>query len=276
MRAALALATLLAVLAGCAPEPPHLRLATTTSTDNSGLLDYLLPAFEKECACRVDVIAVGTGKALRLGMNGDVDVVLVHDRKREEEFVRDGFGLLRRTVMVNDFVLLGPPDDPANVRGAAGLADAMRRIAAAEAPFLSRGDESGTHARERSLWALARVEPKGDWYRETGLGMGATLQIASETRGYTLSDRGTYVYMRDRLELEIVLEGDARLDNPYGVIPVRSKEPEAEGARLALRFADWIVSPPAQRLIGAYRRSGVTLFRPAAGRTQNAASGGTL
>ncbi len=276
MRSALALAALIGVLSGCSAGPPHLRLATTTSTDNSGLLEYLLPAFEKDCGCRVDVIAVGTGKALRLGMNGDVDVVLVHDRKREEAFVREGYGLFRRTVMVNDFVLLGPPADPGGVRGAIGLEDAMRRIASSGGPFFSRGDESGTHARERALWSIAGIEPAGPWYRETGLGMGATLQIASETGGYTLSDRGTFVFMRKGLELTIVLEGDPRLENPYGVIPVRVADRKAEGARLAVRFADWITSPPAQRLIGSYRRSGVVLFRPAAEPHQNAAREGSL
>ncbi len=254
---------LLVAAAACAKPLPHLRLATTTSTDNSGLLDYLLPDFEAQCGCRVDVIAVGTGKALRLGKNGDVDVVLVHDREREEEFLEQGYGLYRRQVMANDFVILGSPSDPAGLGRAESLDDAMMRIAETATPFFSRGDESGTHSRERALWKHARVTPAGPWYRESGLGMGATLQVASESGGYTLCDRGTYLAMREGLDLAIVYQGGSRLLNPYGVIPVATNRAEGDARRLAEAFSAWITGADAQGAIGRYRRDGQILFHPA-------------
>ncbi|WP_461395795.1 ABC transporter substrate-binding protein, partial [Deferrisoma sp.] len=205
---------------GSAGAECRIRMSTTTSTENSGLLARLLPPFEETWGCRVDVIAVGTGKALRLGANGDVDVVLVHARPAEDRFVAEGHGVNRRDVMHNDFVVLGPADDPAGVRGSGSAAEAFRRIARAGAPFVSRGDDSGTHKKELDLWAEAGVKPKGSWYKEAGQGMGAVLLMAQELRAYALSDRGTYLAMREKLSLVVVHEGDPALANPYGIIAV--------------------------------------------------------
>ncbi len=243
-----------------------LRLATTTSTDNSGLLEFLLPGFERQCGCRVDVIAVGTGKALRLGENGDVDVLLVHDPLREKAFVEAGHGRYRRYVMYNDFVLLGPAEDPAGVRKSRNAAAAFSAIAGARAVFVSRGDESGTHAKEKSMWRAASVAPGGDWYRETGQGMGATIQVADQMRGYTLADRGTFLAMRDKLGLQILLSGDPRLHNPYGVIPVLNKAISQQGATLAQSFAAWITGADAQSRIASFKKYGQVLFHPAGGK----------
>lgn len=254
----------------------RLRLATTTSTEDSGLLDAILPDFERRTGATVEVIAVGTGQALKLGENGDADVVLVHAREQEEQFVADGFGLYRRDVMQNDFIIVGPPHDPAGVRGAADAAEAFARIAAAQAPFASRGDESGTHTRERAIWKQAGIvpDPASGWYRALGQGMGETLTTANEQRAYTLADRGTYLAMRDRLtDLTIVFGGETVADNPdpallnpYGVIPVNPARHQGIQAELAEEFVAWITSPEVQAMIAEFGkdRYGQPLFYPRA------------
>jgi tungstate transport system substrate-binding protein len=238
----------------------HLRLATTTSTENSGLLAALLPPFEQANDCQVDVIAVGTGKAIKLGENGDVDVVLVHARSKEDAFVDGGYGVDRRDVMYNDFVLLGPLSDPAGISGMTDAAAAMARIAGARATFVSRGDESGTHVREKQLWQASGVSPGGDWYLEAGRGMGEVLVMAGERQGYVLSDRGTYLAFLGKTELQVLVEGDKRLFNPYGVIMVNPQRHPHVKVELARKFLDYLTSHQAKVLINAYRRGGQQLF----------------
>ena len=249
----------------CAPAVARLKLATTTSTDNSGLLSVLLPPFEKMFDVRVDVIAVGTGKALTLGKNGDVDVVLVHARSAEEQFVAEGYGVNRRDVMYNDFIILGPPHDPAGVKGTKDAVAALKSISEKKIPFASRGDDSGTHKREKALWKEAKTEPAGDWYMETGQGMGATIQVADEKRAYTISDRGTYLAYKDKIEMEILVQGDTdRLANPYGIIAVNpAKHPHVNYVN-AMALIGWITSVEGQKIIGNYKRFGELLFYPTA------------
>jgi tungstate transport system substrate-binding protein len=238
----------------------HLRLATTTSTENSGLLAELLPPFEQANDCKVDVIAVGTGKAIKLGQNGDVDVILVHARSREDKFVAEGYGVDRRDVMYNDFVILGPTHDPAGIKDAKDAAAAMARISVSNAIFVSRGDDSGTHSREKQLWQLAKVTPAGDWYLEAGRGMGEVIVMAGERRGYTLSDRGTYLAFREKTDLQIVVEGDPRLFNPYGVIMVNPQKHAHVKTELAQKLLDYLVSKPSRALIKGFRKGGEQLF----------------
>ncbi len=238
-----------------------LRLATTTSTDNSGLLAEILPPFEKENHCRVDVISVGTGKAIKLGETGDVDVILVHARSKEDDFVAGGFGIDRRDVMYNDFILVGPPTDPARVRDMKDVAKAMARIAETESAFFSRGDESGTHLKEQRLWQDAGIKPSGSWYHETGRGMGEVLIMTGERQGYTLSDRGTFLAFKFKNQvLDILVAGDPRLFNPYGVIMVNPDRHPHVNALLALRFLDYMTSEPTRRRIKNYRVNGEQLF----------------
>lgn len=253
-----------------------LRLATTTSTADSGLLDAILPAFEAQRGAQVEVIAVGTGQALELGARGDVDVVLVHARAREEAFVADGSGVDRRDVMYNDFVIVGPPSDPAAIAAAASAAEAFRAIAATEAPFASRGDESGTHSKELAIWAAAVITPTQElaWYRSLGQGMGETLITANELGAYTLADRGTWLATRENLpDLAILFGGetiaanpDQTLYNPYGVIPVNPAKHPGINYELAEQFAAWLTGPETQAVIGAYgqERFGQALFYPSA------------
>ena len=238
----------------------HLRLATTTSTENSGLLAELLPPFEQANACKVDVIAVGTGKAIKLGETGDVDVILVHARSLEDKFVAAGFGVDRRDVMYNDFIILGPASDPAEIKGLTDAARAMAQIAAAGATFVSRGDDSGTHTREKQLWSAAQVTPAGDWYLEAGRGMGEVIIMAGERQGYTLSDRGTYLAFRDKTPLRIAVEGDSRLFNPYGVIMVNPQRHPHVKAGLAKQLLDYLTSQQARDLITGFRKGGEQLF----------------
>lgn len=259
--AALVCAVLFAT-AGPGQAAGRLRLATTTSTEHSGLLAVLNPAFEKEHGVQVDVIAVGTGKALKLGENGDVDVVLVHAPEAERAFVEAGHGVARRPVMHNDFVIVGPPEDPAGVRRAASAAKALARIAAAGATFISRGDDSGTHQKERALWSAAGIEPRGGWYLAVGQGMGAVLQIAGDKRAYALTDRGTWLVYRGRFELPILLEGDPALYNPYHVIAVNPERHPHVAYDLAKKYIDFLVGPEGQRLIGQFRVGGERLFHP--------------
>ncbi|PNU21277.1 tungsten ABC transporter substrate-binding protein [Geothermobacter hydrogeniphilus] len=251
---------LLVLLAMPAFAIEHLRLATTTSTENSGLLAELLPPFEKANDCHIDVIAVGTGKALKLGETGDVDVVLVHARSKEDKFVAAGYGVDRRDVMYNDFVILGPKSDPAGIQGLKDAVAAMTKIALAQATFVSRGDDSGTNTRELQLWKAAGIKAEGDWYLEAGRGMGEVLTMADERRGYTLSDRGTYLAYRDKIDLGVMVEGDKRLFNPYGVIMVNPARHPHVKVKLARKFMDFLTSDTGRKLITGYRRGGEQLF----------------
>ncbi|MDT8443993.1 MAG: substrate-binding domain-containing protein [Desulfuromonadales bacterium] len=251
---------LLLLLVSPAFAVEHLRLATTTSTENSGLLADILPPFEKANDCKVDVIAVGTGKAIKLGETGDVDVVLVHARSKEDKFIADGYGVDRRDVMYNDFVLLGPESDPAGIAGMKNAATAMEKIAAAKATFVSRGDDSGTHTREKQLWKAAGVTPAGDWYLEAGRGMGEVITMATERVGYTLSDRGTYLAYKTKTDLKIAVEGDAGLFNPYGVIMVNPARHPHVKVDLARKFMDYLVSEQGRRLITNFKVNGEQLF----------------
>ncbi|MDA3811633.1 MAG: substrate-binding domain-containing protein [Spirochaetaceae bacterium] len=239
-------------------ENVHLRMATTTSTDNSGLLNLLLPVFEKDSRYKVDVIAVGTGKAITLGENGDVDVILVHARSQEDAFVDGGFGINRKDVMFNDFVILGPESDPAGIKGMKDGATALKKIRESGSDFLSRGDNSGTHTKEKAFWSV--TEPAGTWYKETGQGMGTVLTMTSEVQGYTLTDRGTYLSMKDKLDLKVLVEGDPELFNPYGVIAVNPKLHENINLKGAMAFIDFITSPKGQDLINSYKVNGNQLF----------------
>ena len=238
----------------------HLRLATTTSTENSGLLASLLPPFEQTNNCKVDVIAVGTGKAIKLGENGDVDVILVHARSKEDKFVAEGYGIDRRDVMYNDFVILGPATDPAKIRGIDDVVEAMKKIATAHATFVSRGDDSGTHTREKQLWSAAGVSPAGNWYLEAGRGMGDVIIMASERQGYTLSDRGTYLAFREKTPLRIAVAGDNRLFNPYGAIMVSPKKHPHVKVDLSRRFLNYLISTEAQNIITGFRKGSEQLF----------------
>jgi tungstate transport system substrate-binding protein len=255
-----------AALASCGGDDDGtMLLATTTSTRDSGLLDELLPSFERESACSVKTLAVGSGEAMELGERGDADVLLVHSPEAEREFMAAGHGAGREPVMHNDFVVLGPAGDPAGIRREEDAPSALARIAREEAAFASRGDDSGTHAKELSLWEEAGVEPGGSWYVETGQGMGETLTIADQKDAYTLSDRGTWLATED-LHSELLLEGGAALLNPYHVIVVNGEDVRVDCAR---RFSGWITSARVQDEIGAFGRAeyGEPLFVPdAAGR----------
>ena len=239
-----------------------IKMATTTSTDNSGLLKVLLPKYESKCACKVHVVAVGTGAALKLGENGDADVVLVHARKAEDEFVAKGFGVNRRDVMYNDFILVGPKDDPARVRGMKDVLAAMKQIKSNGAVFVSRGDDSGTHKMELGYWKDAGIDPKGPAYFAIGQGMGQTLTVAGEKRAYTLSDRATYATYKDRTGLEVLVEGDAKMFNPYGVIAVNPKRYPGVNYAGAMDFIEWISSAEGQREIASFQPTGAQLFFP--------------
>jgi tungstate transport system substrate-binding protein len=242
----------------------RLRLATTTSTQDSGLLAVLNPAFEAASGIAVDVIAIGSGKALALARNGDVDVVLAHDPNAEETFIADGAGVDRRPVMTNDFVLVGPPTDPAGVRAATSAPDALARIARAEAAFVSRGDQSGTHVKELALFAAAQVQPAGRWYLAAGQGMGPVLQIADEMPAYTLADRGTWLARRAGLGLVLLYAGDRALLNPYHVMrvnPARHPHVRVDAARA---YADFLTGARGQALIGGFLIDGEALFKPVA------------
>jgi len=244
-------------------------LATTTSTQDSGLLDVLIPVFEKESGYQVKTIAVGSGQAMKMGEKGEADVLLVHSPDAEKKFMAGGFGQSRRLVMHNDFVIVGPAADPAKVKAANGSADALKRIAQAQALFASRGDNSGTHAKEKSLWKGAAINPDGQkWYQQTGLGMGQTLNVAAEKRGYTLTDRATYLALKKGLGLEILVEGDSRLLNVYHVIEINpAKWPRVNSAG-GKAFADFMVTKRTQEIIGRFGtdKFGAPLFFPDAGK----------
>lgn len=256
---------LLFLLVGSAlavPAQERVRLATTTSTENSGLLSVLNPPFEEKYGVKVDVIAVGTGKALRLARNGDVDMVLVHAPQAEMKFVKEGYGINRQPVMHNDFVLLGPPSDPAGVRQADVLSSAMEKIAAGTAGFISRGDDSGTHKKELELWAAAGIEPGGGWYLAAGQGMGAVLKISDDKQAYTLADRGTYLAYKDKIDLVVVFQGAEELFNPYHIILVNPEiHPHVKHER-AQHYSDFIRSDKGQAIIGGFRVAEEQLFHP--------------
>ncbi|MBK6601327.1 MAG: extracellular solute-binding protein [Betaproteobacteria bacterium] len=252
------------------PLPAQQRfivVASTTSTEQSGLFGHLLPAFTRATGIEVRVVALGTGQALDTGRRGDADVVFVHDRAAEDRFVAEGWGVDRRDVMYNDFVIVGPKSDPAKVAGSKDVANALKSIAAAQAPFVSRGDKSGTHAAELRYWKDAGVDlaaQKGSWYRETGSGMGPALNTASSMNAYLLADRGTWLNFRNRGDLAILVEGDRKLFNPYGVMLVNpAKHPHVKKAD-GEAFIDWLTSPEGQASIAGYKIGGEQLFFPSA------------
>jgi tungstate transport system substrate-binding protein len=270
MPRSLPFATLLALALAAFPlraEQPFVTLASTTSTRDSGLYDYLLPKFTQAAGIEVRVVAVGSGQAIELGRKGDADLLVVHDPEAEQKFVADGFGVERRSLMVNDFVIVGPKADPAGVRGLRDAPAALAKLAGAKAPFASRADSSGTHQKEKRLWKDAGIDPtqfSGAWYRETGSGMGATLNTAAGMGAYTLADRATWDAFGNKGDLELLVEGDARLDNPYSVILVNpAKHPHVK-ADLARRLSDWLVSSEGQAAIAAFEKNGHALFRPTA------------
>ncbi|MCX7951654.1 MAG: substrate-binding domain-containing protein [Clostridiales bacterium] len=239
-------------------------LSTTTSTRDSGLLNYILPKFEEKYGYKVDVVAVGTGQALKLGMDGNADVLLVHAKSDEEKFVREGHGLKRFDVMYNDFVILGPEVDFANVKEEKDAAGALKKIADKKANFISRGDDSGTNKLEKKLWKINNINPSGDWYISIGKGMSETLLIANEKKAYTISDRATYLAMKDKLELKVLLENKNDLINQYGVIAVNPNKNSKINSKGAQDFIDWILSKETQKLIGEYGKEkyGQNLFIP--------------
>ncbi len=240
-------------------------LSTTTSTEDSGLLEYILPDFEAQYGVQVDVVAVGTGQALQMGEDGNADVLLVHARVREDAFMEAGHGVRREDVMYNDFVIVGPGSDPAGIAGMTDAAQALAQIAKSESPFVSRGDDSGTHTKEKAIWTAAGIEPSGDWYISAGQGMGAVLTMADEQQAYTLSDRATYLARTlEGTDLEIVVEEDPILFNPYGVIAVNPDKSEKINADLADQFIDWLISVPTQGKIGQFGVDtfGAPLFAP--------------
>lgn len=248
-----------------APAPQELTLATTTSTQDSGLLDYLLPMFTEETNIKVKVIAVGSGQALQMGKDGDADVLLVHSPAAEKDFMSAGDGIRREDLMYNDIVIVGPESDPARIAGVKTAVDAFKAIADTKAKFISRGDDSGTHVKEKGIWTKAEIEPAGDWYISAGQGMGAVLTMADEMQGYTLSDRATYLSMVEKgLKLRIMVEGDSSLLNPYGVIAVNPAKNANIRNDLANKFIDWIISVPTQEKIRDFKKAelGQSLFFP--------------
>ena len=256
----------LAVTQKVAAEPPgRLVLATTTSTRDAGLLDYILLDFQAKYNARVEVIAVGTGQALELGKNGDADVLLVHARAKEDAFVADGNGVNRQDVMYNDFIIVGPSNDPDGIRGMKDAAAAFAKLAQTGSRFISRGDDSGTHTKEKEIWKAASIEPKGDWYISAGQGMGAVLTMANEQLAYTLSDRATYLARaQNGIDLVVLVEGDPVLFNPYGVIAVNPAQHSNVNYDLAMKFIEWITSVETQKLIGSFgmKEFGQPLFTP--------------
>jgi tungstate transport system substrate-binding protein len=251
---------LLALTAMPARAEERLRMSTTTSTENSGLLAVLLPPFEKKYDCKVDVIAVGTGKSLKIAETGDVDVVFVHARALEEKFVANGFGVNRRDVMYNDFIILGSKDDPAGIGKMKSAPDAFRAIASKGSRFISRGDESGTHVKEKEIWAAAGIVPRGDWYVEAGQGMGEVLTMANQLRAYTLSDRGTFIAFRKKTDLVVLGQGDRNLWNPYGIIAVNPKKHPHVKYDLAMKLIDFVTGPEGRSLIAGFKVDGEPLF----------------
>lgn len=241
-----------------------IRMSTTTSTENSGLLNFLLPAYEAKCACKVRVISVGTGKALELAKNGDVDVALVHARPAEDKFVAEGHGVNRRDVMYNDFILVGPQSDPLRLRGTKDVITAFKKLGEGKTKFISRGDNSGTDQMEKNYWKQAGIEPKGAWFVSAGLGMGEVLSMAAELQAYTLSDRATYGAYRAKTGLDILVQGDPKMFNPYGIIAVNPKKFPDANYEGAMDFINWITSDEGQKRIAEFKVDGEQLFFPTA------------
>ncbi len=273
-----AIAVLLLITPGClsqqsgsasapAATTKKIVLATTTSTYNSGLLGVVNPAFQEKYDVLVEVHAVGTGAAIRMARDGEVDVVMVHARSKEDKFLEDGYGINRRNVMYNDFIIIGPKSDPAKIRGLTSATEAFKKIAQAKANFLSRGDNSGTVTKELTIWKLAGITPSGDWYEKTGQGMGKTLTIANEKQWYTITDRGTFLAYENKLDLDVMVEGpvksgDPVLANPYAVIAVNPKKYPERNYELAMLYIGFLTSPEAQKLIADYKKNGEQLFYP--------------
>ena len=261
--------SLLAALGAATPlsaEPASIVVASTTSTEQSGLFKHILPLFKQKTGIEVKVVALGTGQALDAARRGDADVVLVHDRPAEDKFVAEGYAKARQDVMYNDFVLIGPKDDPAGIRGK-GVEEAFRKIAAAKAPFVSRGDRSGTHSAELRSWKEAGIDlgaVRGDWYRDVGQGMGPALNTASSLGAYILADRGTWLSFKNRGDLTILVEGDPRLFNPYGVMLVNPDKHPSVKVKEGQAFIDWLVSSEGQKAIADYTINGEQLFFPSA------------
>jgi tungstate transport system substrate-binding protein len=261
--------SLLMVLFVLIPTAPaadrFIVVSSTTSTENSGLFEHILPLFAERTGIQVRVVAVGTGQAIKNAYNGDADVLFVHHKPSEEKFVADGGGVQRFDVMYNDFVIVGPATDPARIRGQTSAASALAQISESGSAFASRGDDSGTHKKELELWGLAGIDPRsasGSWYRETGSGMGATLNTASAMDAYALSDRGTWLSFANKGNLDILLEGDPQLFNQYGVILVNSKKHPQVKVEDGQAFIDWLISPPGQAAIGGFRINGQQAFFP--------------
>jgi tungstate transport system substrate-binding protein len=265
MKKAVAIGAFLACLNAAFAQEHTIIVASTTSTEQSGLFEYLLPAFSKDSGIAVKVVAVGSGQALDIGRRGDADVVFVHDRPAEDKFMAEGQGVKRFDVMYNDFVIVGPKTDPAGIAGGKDVADALRRIAAVKAPFVSRGDRSGTYEAELRLWKLAGVDiaaVRGNWHREIGQGMGPALNMASSSNAYLLSDRGTWLSFKNRGDLAVLTEGDKRLFNQYGVMLVSPVKHANVNARDGQAFIDWLVSPKGQQTVANYKVGGEQLFFP--------------
>lgn len=253
---------LLLVMSSMAMAVEHLKLSTTTSTDNSGLLAVLNPVFEKKFDAKVDVIAVGTGKALKIGSNGDVDVVFVHAPAAELKYVQSGDFIDRSAVMHNDFVVVGPASDPANIATAKNAAEAFIRIANSKTDFVSRGDDSGTHKKEKTLWENAGLTPEGKWYVAAGQGMGAVLKIADEKQAYALTDRGTQIAYAEKMSLKVLFEGDEVLFNPYHVMAVNPAKHDHVKYDLARKYIDFVTGEEGQSIINDFRMNGQQLFHP--------------
>jgi tungstate transport system substrate-binding protein len=261
-------AMLLCIGVGAQAQERFITVASTTSTEQSGLFGYLLPIYEKQTGVKVRVVALGTGQALDVGRRGDADVVFVHARAAEEKFLAEGQGVKRFPVMYNDFVLVGPKGDPAKIGGGKNILDALKKVQAAQAPFVSRGDRSGTHMAELDLWKASGIDldkAKGPWYRDTGQGMGPALNTAASMGAYILADRGTWLAFKNRGELTILVEGDKRLFNQYGVMLVNPEKHPSVKKELGQQFIDWIVSPAGQKMIADYKINGEQLFYPNAG-----------
>jgi tungstate transport system substrate-binding protein len=261
----IALALFLSASVSTNAQEKFITVSSTTSTEQSGLFKHLLPIFEKKTGVRVRVVAVGTGQALDIGRRGDADVVFVHAKPLEEKFLAEGHGVKRFDVMYNDFVLIGPKSDPAKVAGMKDIVAALRKLKAAQAPFVSRGDKSGTHFAELTLWKDAGIDiarDKGSWYRDTGQGMGPALNSAAGMNAYILSDRGTWLSFKNRGELSIVVEGDKRLFNQYGIMLVNPAKHPSVKKEMGQAFVDWVISPEGQKAIADYKINGEQLFFP--------------
>lgn len=266
MRRIIVFALALTLAGTAAFAETRIRMASTTSTQNSGLFEHLLPLFEKKTGIKIDVVAVGTGAAIEIGKRGDADVVFVHAKEQELKAVEEGFFVNRHDVMYNDFVVIGPSNDPAKIKGMKSAPDAFKKIAESGTPFVSRGDKSGTHAKELAIWKKAGIEPAGQkWYLEVGQGMEKTQRIADEKRAYTLTDRGTWLATKDKdkLEMIVVLEGDTALFNQYGVMAVNPEKAKTAKYKEAMEFVNWMISKEGQDAVAAFKdKNGNPLFIP--------------